>query len=97
GGLAGRGPVTMQGHTVLDGREPPGQPLSHRAAVRVVVGHVDEVLLAEAPFRLAARGQWLRYKRRHTGGLAGQDFFTFIIPPVRDDLEVVVTHRGLRV
>lgn len=39
--------------------EPPGQQLSGRAAIDVVFGDLDEVLLAEPPFSVGTAGQWL--------------------------------------
>jgi hypothetical protein len=43
--LAGGGPVTMQGHAVLDGRKSPGQPFARRAAIGIVLGRIHEVRL----------------------------------------------------
>ena len=50
--LAGRGPVAMQGHAVLDGGIPPVQLLARRAAIYVLLGQIDEVVLVEAAFGL---------------------------------------------
>src|SRR5260370_41427355 len=49
---AGVGPVAVQAQSVFFGREGVGEPLSGRTNVNILLRHVAEVLLAEAPFRL---------------------------------------------
>jgi hypothetical protein len=48
------GPVDVEVHAVLDRGEAAGQGLPCRAAIDIVVGQVDEVLLAEASLGLGA-------------------------------------------
>src|SRR6476620_9824843 len=50
---AGRGPVLVQGHAVLDRRDAVDGTLSRRTLVLVILGNVDEVCLVEATLGLA--------------------------------------------
>ena len=57
------------------------------ADVNVLLRHVAEVLLAEAPFRLCVRGHRLGQRDRDAGFLAGQDLFAVEVAAVGDDIE----------
>ena len=50
--LAGVGPVAAQDQSIFLGGVVVGEPFTGRTNVNVLLGHVAEVLLAEAPFRL---------------------------------------------
>src|SRR5664280_2838634 len=50
--LAGVGRVSPQDQAFIFGREGVGEPFAGRTHVNILRGHVAEVLLAEAPFRL---------------------------------------------
>src|SRR5207342_248609 len=50
--LAGVGPVAAQDQSVFLGRGVVGEPFAGRANINVLLRHIAEVLLAEAPLRL---------------------------------------------
>src|ERR1019366_8282260 len=52
-------PVDVQVHAVFHRGEAAGQPLASRTAIGVVLGDVDEVLLAEPALGLGAGGERL--------------------------------------
>ncbi len=87
-GAAGVGRVAMQLLPVLDGGERVLQPLSCRAAIDVLVGQIDEVLLAEAAFRFSARCHRLGQRHRDASLLARQDFGSIKVAAIGNSLEL---------
>src|SRR5215472_15563649 len=69
----------------FDTVEPPGQQFSGWAAIDVVFGNVDEILLAESPLGFGAGGQWLGHERRRASLLAGEDLFALEVATVGND------------
>ena len=51
-------PIFADVQALLDRGEAPGRSLAGGAAIDVVIGDIDEVLLAESSTGLGARGQW---------------------------------------
>jgi len=74
-GSAYGGPVTAQPQPVLDVGVAIGQPFAGRAAIDVLPGQIDEVLLAEATLGLGARCHRLWQRDRDAGLIAGETFF----------------------
>jgi hypothetical protein len=66
-------PIATQLLSVLNGREVVFEMLAGGAAVDVLFGQIDEVLLAEAAVRLRARRHRLRQCHQDTCTIAGQD------------------------
>ena len=86
-GLAGCRPITAQHLAVLFVCTTIGQPLAGGAAIDIVYGDIDEVLLAETSFRLGTRGHRLRQSDRDAGHLAGQYLPARVIPSIGHDIE----------
>src|SRR5690242_17363515 len=72
--LAGVGPVAAQDPPVFLVRVAVGKSFTSRTDVDILVSHVTEVLLAEAPIGLGVRGHWLWLRdcsrQRHRGSLS---------------------------
>ena len=60
------------------------QFLTGRAAIDILRRQIDEVLLAEAAFRLRARRHRLGERHRDAGLLAGQDLLTVEVAAIGD-------------
>jgi hypothetical protein len=65
------------------------QLVACRAAVGIVFGLVDEVLLSEAPIRLRAGGQRFRDNWDDTGGLIGHDLRAGEVTAMRKDGQAI--------
>jgi putative transposase len=74
-GVARVGPVAAQDQSIFLVRKVVGELLTGRADVNVLLRHVAEVLLAEAPFRKRTT-TWSAFIRTHLALLAGTDFFS---------------------
>jgi hypothetical protein len=70
--------------------------LTSRAAIDILIGQVDEVLLAEAAFGL--RGRRHRFGQRHGNAvfIAGHDVIAVEVTAIGDDIEVFTVQRRLR-
>jgi hypothetical protein len=77
---------------LVDAVEPPPHGLAGRAAVGVLLGQVDGVLLAETPVGLGARGHRLGHERGDAGPLAGEDLLAVEVAPVGQDGQRPVAH-----
>src|SRR5204863_5651907 len=62
--LAGIGPVAAQDQSIFLVRVVVGEPFTGGTNVNVLLRHIAEVLLAEAPFRLLVRGHRLWQRDR---------------------------------
>lgn len=68
------GPVAMERSSLLEARISISERHSRRTAIYVLIGKIDEVILAESPCGLRIRDEWLGHVRRGTDGLAGENF-----------------------
>src|SRR5215475_13032553 len=75
-----------------------GQLLTCRAAVDILCGQIDEILLAEPAVGLRARCHRLRHRHSDVGLLAGQNLRAVEVAAISDDIEMVSTKNlfGLR-
>ena len=79
----------MGGQTGFEVRVPIDQALARRTSVFVLIRHIDEVLLAEAPVGLAVGGQRLRDVGGDARLLALQDLVTLEVATIGNDREVL--------
>jgi len=68
------GLVAMERSSLLEARISISERHSRRTAIYVLIGKIDEVILAESPCGLRIRDEWLGHVRRGTDGLAGENF-----------------------
>src|ERR1700730_6040615 len=94
--LASVGPVTMQDQPMFLVREVVGEPFTGRTDVDILLSHVAEVLLAEAPVGLGVRGHWLWQRDRDARLLARQDLRAVEVASIGNDIEVLRLERILR-
>src|ERR1700692_1114078 len=80
--MTGGGPVATQDHAFVLGCKGIGELLACRTNVNVLIGHIAEVLLAEASFRLCVRGHRLWQRNRDASLLACQDLFAVEVTAV---------------
>src|SRR5260221_436053 len=64
-------------------------------AICIFLRKVDEVLIAEAAFRLRPRCHWLGWRLREVGLLAGQDFLAIEVTAIGDGMELFCVQRRL--
>lgn len=83
----GRAPVLVDRQAVLDAGKAPDRPLRGRAAILVIGGHVDEVLLVEASFCTAVGGQRLGHQRGNACLRALEDLLALEVAAVSNDGE----------
>jgi hypothetical protein len=69
--------------------------LTRRAAVHILHRQINEVLLAEAAFRLRARCHRFRQSHRNVGLRACQDLRAVEVAAISDDIEPVSTKNLL--
>src|ERR1700681_2730287 len=95
-GMARVGPVAAQDQSIFLVREVVGELLTSRTDVNVLLSHVAEVLLAEAPFRLCARR--LRFWQRDcdAGLFACVNLLTFEVAAIGDGFEAFCPQCRLR-
>jgi len=91
--LARACPVAPDRLAIFDAGKTIGQPLSGGTAIDILDRDIDEVLLAEAPFRLGARGLRLGQRNRDTGLLAGLDLLAVVVAAVRYRIEGLRAER----
>jgi hypothetical protein len=72
------------------------QLLAGRAAIDIVLGQINKIRFPEAACRLGARGLRLGQRDRDPGLFARQDFLTFKVAPIRNDVQVIAAQRGFR-
>ena len=72
------------------------QLLAGRAAIDIVLGQINKIRFPKTTCRLGARGLRLGQRDRDTGLFAGQDFLTFEVTPIRNDVQVIAAQRGFR-
>ena len=93
--LAGVGPVAAQDQSIFLVRVAVGQLLTGRTDVDILIGHIAEVLLAEAAFGLG-------FEVIGFGSvtvmppLAGQDLLAAEVAAVGNDIEILHVQRRLR-
>src|SRR5271170_3464253 len=81
-GMARVGPVAAQDQSIFLVREVVGELLTGRADVNVLLSHVAEVLLAEAPFRLGARRLRLWQRDCDAGLFACKNLLAFEVAAI---------------
>ena len=86
-GSARPGPVFVHQQSCFFRGEAPGQPLAGGTAVDVLLGQIDEVLLAEATLGLGVGCQGLWNVGLHPERLAGQDLLAVEVAAVGQHLE----------
>ena len=69
--------------------------LTYPAAVHILDRQIDEVLLAEAAFRLRTRCHQLRQRHRDVSLRACQDLCAVEIATISDDIELISTKNLL--
>src|SRR5215472_9166814 len=83
------GPITAQRLAILLVRIMIAKLLTRRAAVHILRRQIDEVLLAEAAFRLCARCHRLRQRHGNIGLRACEDLGAVKVATISDDIELV--------
>src|SRR6201997_4147932 len=91
----GRRPIAAQGLAILLVRVTIAKLLTSRAAVRILCRQIDEVLLAEAAFRLRARRHRLRQRHGNIGLRARQNLGAVEVAAISDGIELVSTKNLL--
>src|ERR1700747_647310 len=86
-----RRPITAQRLAILLVRIMITKLLARRAAVHILRRQIDEVLLAEAAFRLRARCHRLRQRHRNISLRACQNLSAVEVAAISDDIELVST------
>src|SRR5262245_33106929 len=94
-GTRGR-PVAPQNLAVLLVRIAIGQPLASWTAIGILLGQIDEVLLAEAPLRLGPRRQRLRQRHRDARRVAFKDLRAAEVSAIGNGLERLSLQDSLR-
>src|SRR6266481_7232441 len=94
--LTGGRPIAAQCLAVLLVCITIGQPLTGGTKIDIVLGDIDEVLLAEPPFGLGTRGHRLREIDRYAGLLTGHNLFASVIPAIGNNLDGLRTNRRAR-
>jgi hypothetical protein len=70
------------------------QLLAGRAAIDIVLGQIDKIRFPKAACRLGPRGLRLGQRDRNPGLFACQDFLTFKVAPIRNNVQVIAAQRG---
>ena len=95
-GVARVGPVAAQDQSIFLVREVVGELLAGRTNVNVLLRHIAEVLLAEAPFRLRARCLRFWQRDRDAGLFAGEYLLAFEVAAIGDGFEAFCLQCRLR-
>ena len=72
------------------------QLLAGRAAIDIVLGQINKIRFPKPTCRLGARGLRLGQRDRDPGLFAGQEFLTFEVAPIRNDVQMIAAQRGFR-
>src|SRR5687768_16964322 len=86
----------MDGHALLDAREPADRILAGRATERIALRLVDEVALVVATLGLAVRGEHLRHQRHDPGVVAGLDLLAAVVAAIGQRSELLRSKRLAR-
>src|SRR6266536_1043843 len=95
-GVARVGPVAAQDKSIFLVREVVGELLPGRTDVNVLLSHVAEVLLAEAPFRLRARCLRFWQRNRDAGLFACENLLAIEVAAIGEGFEAFCLPCGLR-
>src|SRR5260370_39283936 len=94
--LAGVSPVAAQDQPIFLVRVVIGESFTSRTDVDILVSHVAEVLLAEAPIGLGVRGHRLWHRDCNSRLLARQDLRAVEVAPVCNGIEALCLERVFR-
>ena len=90
------GRIAMQLLPMFLGSERVLEFLARRAAIDILFRQIDEVLLAEATFRLRARGHRLGQRHGDPRAIASQDLNAVEVATIGDGIELIGVQNGLR-